>query len=214
MTSLFMDVDVVTKFANWGLLRELSTVMGVGWRDVTTRQNIRHRARQSASSPDGKLFHSAEAANTVIELFQYWAPLSDDYNVMMLEELADIRGIDSGEAALLSYVVNDDDRLLLTGDKRAIRALAGTSFATQFAGRIIIIEQLLLLYLQHFGREWLLRRLCPNRELDGMLKVVFGANCDNEEPEIHAALLSYIDEVDKFMSPSLLWRLTLSPLKC
>ena len=69
----------------------------------------------------------------------------------LLDKLATVSSIDPGEAQLFS-VAAESGMLVITGDKRVLRALKGVEdFAQQLSGRIIAIEALLVRYATDMG---------------------------------------------------------------
>lgn len=201
---LYIDVDAMAKLAHWKILPELIDLLPYSWDQITTVSSLRFRALKSTESPDKKLFHSAEAAQLVVTCMDKMAQPATTPDAELLELFVPVRGIDTGEAVLLSLVTGSESSRFLTGDKRAVRALASMDISNRFEGRIIMIDQVLWRCLEKKGRDWMLERICPFRDFDNSIKVIFGHNCNNVDNQINAALISYINEMSGLCNPSLL----------
>lgn len=204
---LFIDADAMSKLAHWKILPELPSLLSTKWEEVTTISSLEFRARRAIQSLDYKLFHTVDAANVVLESIYNMAKPQDQSNEDILQELVDVRAIDTGEAVLLSKIANHSDNRLLTGDKRAITALSRLPIAEKFIGKIITIEQIILASLDIYGSCWLLEHICPFRNIDKMVQVVLGSDCDAEEANIREALNAYIKSIEKEFTPTLLFKI-------
>lgn len=197
-----IDADALAKLAHWELLNELPNVLSVPLSDCATLTSVRYRAGRALSKPD-RLFRSADAARAAIAALANMAA-DIDPGLDVLAELQDVTEIDAGEVVLLSALAGEEDCRLLTGDKRCLRALASLPSATRYAGRITIVEQIVLKLLDRQGIEWLRSRICPEKEVDKAIAVVFGSNCDAPEASVREGLGSYIDEIRRLCHPPLL----------
>jgi hypothetical protein len=116
-----------------------------------------------------------------------------------LQLLASIDGIDAGEAILFSATVEFDQYFLATGDKTSLRALAlipvCLSIAQRIRGHVICLEQIAKRLIQHFGFLYVKDKIVPARACDTALSVAFGSGWDATEPNVLAALDSYINEL-------------------
>jgi hypothetical protein len=200
---LAVDVDAATKLAHWGLLGEAPILLGTSLNECYTLTSLKYRARKSLNSPDGKVFHSVDAAQAVIDAMEKMAPAP---KVPLISQLQDIDGIDPGEAVLLSGVAAHAGSRILTGDKRALRSLAAcdSAFREQFSGRIVIVEQVVLAALDRFGLVWLRSRICAFRTIDKAMVVAMGSRCDAGESAVREALNSYVNEITALCNPPLL----------
>ncbi len=128
---LLIDVDALVKMAHWRMLPELPGSLDISWSNCATVSSLKFRASRAATEPDGKLFISTQAAQAAVlaiaEMSELAEPLPGH-----LELFQDISGIDAGEAILFAGIMGDDSTYVLTGDKRALRALSNI----QFTGRI------------------------------------------------------------------------------
>jgi hypothetical protein len=203
--SLYVDVDAVAKLAHWQLLEHLPSLLGVAWSDCGTLGSVVHRASRATEKADGKLFKSTEAAGRAMASVKLMGKPVEPGGVTM-SSLQDIAGLDPGEAVLLSAVADEAGSRLLTGDKRAIRALAELDAGVRgpIAGRILVVEQIVLLAFDRFGLAWLRDRVCPFADIDKAIRVVMGGRCDASEVAVREALEAYIQELVGLCDPSLL----------
>jgi hypothetical protein len=200
---LYLDVDAVCKLAHWNILPLLPELTRRKWIEMTTVSSLKYRALQAEQRPDGKLFRSIGAAKVVSSSIAMMSPAPDP-DSSLLSQLAEIPQIDPGEAVLLSIVAQDVDGQLLTGDKRAIRALAAHSIAERFVGKLISVEQILEKSLRAKGRDWFLSNVCPQRAIDKAVSMILGSRCDASLENLNQGIDSYINELKALRDPSLL----------
>ena len=202
---LLVDVDVLAKLAHWGMLPELPALVGAEWHQMSTVASLRFRAQRAIAAPDGKLFHNADAARAVVQALDQMAPLPA-VDPTRLAAFQDATDIDAGEAILFALLDGASDRCVLTGDKRAVRALSRLP-ATRRAlleGRVLVLESVCLKALDARGIEWLRERVCPSRNLDKAIAIALGSRCDAPLAAVLEALRSYHGELALLCAPSLL----------
>ena len=202
---LLVDVDALAKLAHWKLLEELASLTGVPLTQCATLTSARYRAKRAIAKPDKKLFRTTEAAQIALAAADCMTGQIDPRNEL-IPVLQDIPGIDAGEAVLLSATAGSPDAQLLTGDKRALRALSqlNSEHLAKLAGKIIVIEQLLLATLNQHGINRLRELVCPHKDIDKAIGIVMGSRCDASESAVREGLNSYIREIASSCSPSLL----------
>ena len=205
---LFIDADALAKLAHWDLLDHLPAFTGVPLERCNTLESIVHRARRARSKPDGRLFLCAEAATRVCDgAGRMGASITPD--PATLQALQNVAAIDAGEAVLLSALIMQPASRLLTGDKRALRALATTPepLRAAFASRILIIEQVLLAALRLHDIGWLRQHVCPWKDADKAVAIAMGSRCDADASACREGLDAYVREIDALCRPTLLARL-------
>ncbi len=202
---LLVDVDAVAKLANWQVLLESPSVLGCSVSDCATVTSLRFRAMSSTKKADGKLFQNTEAATLALQAIEKMGALAE-IDDSALVEFENINGIDPGEALLFSEVISHPHVYVLTGDKRALRSLSALPESTrvQLAGRVILIEQVLLRLLDVHGLAWLRERVCPAKQLDKAVNAIMGSRCDAGEQSVRDGMASYIREIAVLYDPSLL----------
>lgn len=200
---LLVDVDAFCKLAHWKILPHLSKLLGIPWQNIATISSLRFRARRALAKPDGKLFRNTEAAKLVLETMELLGQL-DEPSPETLALFEGVPQIDVGEAILLSLVADEPSLHILTGDKKALRSLASHECANLVSGRVITLEQIMLLCLERMGESWFKKHVCPFKEIDTSIRVVMGGLCNNSVYELRLGLTSYINEIARLRTPPLL----------
>ena len=138
-----------------------------------------------------------EFLGTVKEITEYSAA---DHS--LLEGLDDSVEIDPGEIVLLSATVHFSDYLLLTGDKRCIRAVATCpecrEIARRIQGRVVCFEQIICRIIDAAGFEVVRAKVLPVLQTcDTALRAAFGSAPTRRRPipsrAFKAILLSCAD---------------------
>ena len=90
----------------------------------------------------------------------------------------------------------------MTGDKRALRALKDVAdFPNALAGRIVVLEAILIALCDRFGPEDLRQRVQVLAASDKMVQICFSANHSDPRDE----LLSFYGELKDEVDPMILW---------
>jgi len=104
--------------------------------------------------------------------------------------------LDGGESQLIAILVSRDCDLLITGDKRAIVAMASVA-PPEANGRVACLEQLAREIVGRMGADRARRKVCAEPLVDRALTACFA--CASEpapsEKYIFAGLASYIDHL-------------------
>ncbi len=169
---LLVDSDVLIKLAHWGLLDQLASSFDLDRSQVSALASLQFRALRR----DGKLFHTPAAADALAGY------LSDTSEIPggRPEDLSRLQGItnlDAGEIELVAACLADPDALLISGDKRAVIALAElgpADVANRLEGRVICLEQLLRMIAGRSGSACVIEGVRVRRELDAALRSVVG----------------------------------------
>lgn len=127
------------------------------------------------------------------------APVAPDE---WLAPLVSIPSIDVGEAQLLALAAHESF-LLMSGDKRALRAVHELpAFAEALDRRVVILEAILLELCNQLGEERVRHAVQPLTSSDTTIKICFSEG--NPNPE--AALASYVDALEAEVHPLILWK--------
>lgn len=147
------------------------------------------RKRFGAESCDA-LIPFAEAMSVVPEADTTW-----------LDRFVAAEGIDPGEAQLFAFSA-EHGLPILSGDKRALRAVKSVDgLATAIAGRVVVMEAILLALCQQLGAAEIRRRLAAINGQDVMIDICFSpSNADPRE-----ALRSYYQSLAAEVAPLVLW---------
>ncbi len=128
-------------------------------------------------------------------------PVIDQPEAQWLDRLTPVQNIDPGEAQLFSLAA--EKRLaVITGDKRALRALKDVpGFADALAGRIVVLEAMLIALCARLGTTVVSARVQPLVTHDSMIRVSFSSS----NPDPREALLSYYQNLVTELDPLVLW---------
>ena len=112
--------------------------------------------------------------------------------------------LDGGESQLLAVLANRGCDLLLTGDKRAIAAMAVVA-ATAAATRIACLEQLIAQIVANAGAARVREGVCAEPRIDRAVTACFGCSSDvgPSGEDVAIGLDSYVRHVDR-SAPGLL----------
>lgn len=117
--------------------------------------------------------------------------------------------LDAGEAQLIAIVITRKLAHLLTGDKRAIGALALMPFPEivpreALANRLVCFEQAIWVLCDQIGATALRVAICAEREVDTQMRICFScASPEVQEASWRQGLRSAIDEI-RALGPDLL----------
>lgn len=198
---VLVDNDVALKIVCYSLADEMvaassldgtpPAILGVG------RFVIRGRLARSSSIVDVERAKAAfERLLNAVSLLE-----PDEAELAMAAELeaeANRRDLelDGGESQLLAILANRAYRLLITGDKRAIRAIAVIA-KTEVDERIACLEQLMAHLAQIAGIDAIRTCVCAEPKVDRAISICF--SCVKAAPELGgvlAALASYIGHLN------------------
>lgn len=199
----YVDVDALCKLAHWGIAAHLPEILSCTWSDISTVSSLRFRAQRAVAQPDGKLLRTSDAAQAVLQCIAAMPPLPDP-DTPLLEQFTRIAQVDPGEAVLLAAAAADPAGTFITGDKRALRAIARLPQAALIAGKVIILEQLLDRCITIYGRDWLLEHIREDLSADKAVAMIVGSQCAASIDELNAGLKSYIAEIRDLCAPSMI----------
>ena len=128
-------------------------------------------------------------------------PVLPDASIAWLEKLTPIDEIDPGEVQLLACAA-DSDLFVLTGDKRALRALRNAGdIVDLLKGRVVTLEAVFIALYDKLGPEEVRRRIAPLTKLDNVVSICFSA----ENPNPRECLVSYFNALADEVEPFDLW---------
>lgn len=198
---LVVDVDALVKLAHWGLLDAIKTATGVPAERQVALESVRFRAARG----DPRLFRDPaiglQLATALSGFGAAWAP--DGKVVARLQGVADL---DAGEITLVAMLCSDPTALLVTGDKRALKALATPALADvaqKITGRVLCLEQILLCELEANGAQALAASIEPFREMDTAVRCAVPLPALATEAATREGLKSYITALSH-VAPGLL----------
>lgn len=194
---LLIDTDAFCKLGLAGLLTDAVGILGAELDDCRRLAALPHMLRRgSVPRRFGEdicrgLLIAAEAI-----------PPIQPFNSPWLDRFVPATGIDPGEADLLS-VAADEKVLVLSGDKRALRAVRTVEGASEaLSGLVVTLEALLIALHDHVGADALRVRVAPLRAFDTAVAMCFSD--DNPDPRL--ALCSYHNSLVSEVMPLTLWQ--------
>lgn len=191
---VLVDADVISKLAHWELLELLPQAFGLPWQSFSTTPSVMYRARKANKKPD-RLFRSQTAVDCALHALSQMGlmPATLDRDFILAAQR--VPAIDPGEAVLLATAVVHPKACILTGDKRALAAVANAAQplgAGRLKGRIICLEQCILHALERIGLEALRSHLCREPVVDRVIAAAMGSTCTASEADVREGLESYI----------------------
>jgi hypothetical protein len=114
------------------------------------------------------------------------------------DEFRELRSrLDAGEATLVAATREINSFVLMTGDKRCLQVLAVQAdlieVTERLQGRVICLEQVILLLIRSVGFDRVKQRVLPEVECDMALRACFGSGEAAIEENVVAALEGYIE---------------------
>jgi hypothetical protein len=183
------DNDILFKLAYCDLLDEFLAYLNSPVESVTILSTCIYKMRGSLKTEPIVLERLEKFCDQVSVI------ADDQIDSTILDEIT-MTGADAGEAILAAKVVTTPDAILVTGDKRAIKAFSQLSDGTvknSLSGRILCFEDLILGMIETYGFSVLSSKLMAGCTCDGVLRNAFGPGRSEE----HAldCLRSYADEL-------------------
>jgi len=193
---LLLDTDVFCKLQLAGLLNEAVAALGVDLAECGRLPALPHMLRR------GRLrkIHGGDACDALAAVAESLPVLpqpSDEW----LDRLVPVEDVDVGEAQILAAAA-EFSLVVVSGDKRALRAVKDVDgFAAALAGRIVVLEAVLLALLDRLGVETLRARIRSISTADAVVRVCFSSDAEDSR----AALVSYFESLVAELHPLALW---------
>ena len=196
MPQLLIDTDVFCKLTVSGILPETIGLFNVGTSECARLAALRYMLQR------GRLrrLYGDQASDEMIPIAEQ-IPIVTQPSITWLDKLARNKAIDVGEAQLFASAA-ETGILVITGDKRALRALKSIAdFPPALSSRIIIFEALLIALCDKYGPDVIRRKIQPLITSDNMVKSCFSPG--NNDPL--NCLLSYFRNLEAELDPLVLW---------
>lgn len=190
---LLIDSDVFVLFAASGLLDRAIECLGFDRDDARRLDALPSMLRK------GKKFEDLTAAerDAALTWCDRVAPFRESPNPDTMQKLAGIANIDNGEATLFATCHDNPVAVLLTGDKRALHALAkgAPAFCTKLAGRVACLEQVLAAMVTSDGVGTVYAALAVRAQFHKVLIVCFSEVNRADQAACLTFLQVYINKV-------------------
>lgn len=188
---LLTDNDALLKAAHWGLLDVMPLLVGGTWLDVACLPQFPPRVRRA----EVKLFADPSVAHALATRLSQTVELPEPDATVLSALQAEPR-IDAGELLLFGALAATPDAVLLTGDKRALRAVAHTDTMLLCQHRVVCVEQFLSHALEHLGAPALVAQIRQWAPRDQTALAIFGRHGDKSEADLREGLGSYLRWLD------------------
>lgn len=203
--SVLMDNDVVLKTCCYGVVDEVLDCLIGRTRTVHVLGAIQY-VLSNAIAKKKNILDKKTAAERLAKILGMVEHLEPDEDELLLavefETAAQSRDLelDAGESQLLAVLIRRSATLLLTGDKRAIKAIEPVVDASghiQFTEqRVACLEQVVLALVNRHGAELVHQRVCMEAAVDKTLSICFACTSGRCNPEsILEGLSSYINSL-------------------
>lgn len=194
---VLVDTDAFCKLGLAGLLTDAVASLGAQLADCRRLPALPHMLRRG-SVPRRFGEDNCRALLATAEAIPPLQPCDSAW----LDRFVPAPGIDPGEAQLLS-VAADQKLLVLSGDKRALRAVRTVEGAPQaLSGLVVTLEAMLIALHDPIGADVLRRRVAPLRPFDTTVGICFS----DDNPDSRSALWSYYSSLASEVAPLTLWR--------
>lgn len=196
---VLVDTDAFCKLGLAGLLTDAVACLGAQLTDCERLPALPHMLRRG-SVPQR---YGKENCESLLEIAEAVPPIRE-FTSDWLERLLPVPGIDPGEAQLFSAAA-DRKQFVLSGDKRALRAITKVEGAAQaLSGLIVPLEAVLIALHDSIGADSLRTRVAPLRPFDTAVGICFS----DGNADALSAVWSYYNNLAAEVAPFTLWRPT------
>jgi hypothetical protein len=208
---IFADNDILLKLAEYDLLQEACAALSTTPANIRFQPATKHvvlhmrdKAVKGKESP-----YSQRAFDRAIAFVESASYLTDRPNIDWAEGS---EGIDFGEAQLASWAVEaGDDSLLLTGDKRFMKALSGSPAAKHIFrglhGRVVCLEEILRAIMLTDGVDCVRKAVKHAPKCDQAMSFVFGSHFDLPDEHVWDGIDNLLREITAIVGDGWLKRI-------
>lgn len=194
---VLIDTDAFCKLALAGLLTDAVATLGARLADCARLPALPHMLRRGGV-PKRYGQANCESLQGVAAAIASLQPVASTW----LDRFLPVPGIDPGEAQLFS-TATDEKLFVLSGDKRALRAIGTVEGAVDaLAGLVVTVEAVLIALHGSIGGDALRRRVAELRPFDTTVGICFSDS--NADPL--SALWSYYRSLASEVAPLALWQ--------
>lgn len=195
--SLLIDTDAFSKLGACGLLEPALETLGATVETCGRLPALPQMLRKGRLAK----WLGIEVCNRLLPLAQRM-PQMTRASIAWLDRMTSLPQVDPGEAQLFALCAERGIRLV-TGDKRALRAVSTSpQLVEQLSGKVILLERVLLQLCSGSGTTSISTSVAQHRRLDTMLQVCFS----EADADPVSALQSYLDNDSRELAPLLLWQ--------
>lgn len=203
------DNDIILKLAQCDLLDDLPELLGQDWHEIFVTPTAKYQLLLPRSPK--KALNKCGNEETLARLTAFLNStqiVPEVQDKALLAKLDNIEGIDDGEKLLFAAIVELDNPLLITGDRRALRTLLKNKdhLPTVFSAlqnSVVTFETALLLAMRKLGfavvkSKLLGSPLLTSSKRDGVLQLAMKS--ETGEDHFVECLCSFSKEVLPFLA--------------
>lgn len=215
---LIVDNDAILKLSACDLLNEFMSLIGCTPQDAFVLDAARYafRRQRDRQRPEDIEKYTLAGLERAVTFAESATRIQSPPDPRIQEILTDISNIDpEGDLGLVDKAYALKDSILLTGDKRCIRAIAANEpirfIYESLATRVVCLEEVVRALIVALGFDKVRDAVVPVTQCDIMLRVVFGSGMQATEAAVLEALASYITELESALGANWLRRFGKSP---
>lgn len=193
---LLVDTDIFCKLGISELLSRAIEILGADIAECGRLAALPYMLKKGGLTT----VYDSQKCEDLIPVAQSMSVVSvvDD---LWLDKLTHVQSIDIGEAQLFAAGA-ESGLIVMTGDKRALRALKNIpDFPDALAGQIVVTEAILIALCDKFGSDEIRRCVQDLAESDKMVQICFSAGISDPLD----GLLSYYSDLEHELAPMVLW---------
>lgn len=198
----FADNDIILKLAQCDLLEHLSDIIGGPCDGIYVSPTAKYQLLPKNPEKALRKCGNEISLTRLTNFLNIAGVLSEEIvDPSLLITLNNIDGIDGGEDWLFAAAVENKDSLLITGDKRALKALLMhqkqlLKIVPELENKVITFESIILLAINKLGLAVVKQKLLGSPKPDGMLKIALR----NDAIDLEECLISFSKDVELLLA--------------
>lgn len=208
---IFADNDILLKLAEYDLLREACTALHaepdrIRFQPSTKPSLVKTKEKLAKGKAIKYSQEGIDRAIAFVESAEQVTSAAD------LDWVEGFDGIDIGEAQLASWTCEaGNDSVLLTGDKRFMKAVARSHAAKALfdglRGRVICLEEIICAIMLADGVDHVRKAVKAAPECDIAISLLFGSRFDLPDEQVWDGIESLLHDITKDVGDAWLKRL-------
>lgn len=197
------DNDIILKLAQCDLLDALPEILDCQEADVFITPAAKYQLLPKKPAKALSKCGNEETLARLTAFLDTTQTLPVVKDEALLAQLENIEGIDGGEKFLFAAAVETENPLLITGDKRALKALLEhqdqlPTVFTALQNAVVTFESAILLAMRKFGFAIVKQKLLGSPKPDGMLRLVLKS--ETGEADFVEGLCSFSKEITPLLA--------------
>ena len=193
---LLVDTDIFCKLGISELLKRAIELLGADVTECGRLAALPHMLKRGSLTTT----YGSQKCEDLLPVAQSMSVV-DQFDDVWLDKLTQLQSIDIGEAQLFAAGA-ESGLIVMTGDKRALRALKNIpDFTDSLTGRIVVMETILIALCDTFGSDEVRRCVQDLTASDKMVQICFSSGVSNPIE----GLMSYYADLKVELNPLILW---------